>query len=103
MSQAAETKRNEREITFTDGFSSFSVNDAGAAKEFYGQTLGLKISENEEGLRLNFDGGGRVFLYPKEDHEPATFTVLNLSVSDIDAAAGALRERGVEFESYTGE
>src|SRR5687767_13150271 len=103
MTQAAETGSNERDVTFTDAFSSFSVDDMGAAKAFYSKTLGLKVSENEEGVALNFDGGARVFLYPKEDHQPATFTVLNLRVKNIDAAADSLRARGVVFESYTGE
>lgn len=100
MTQATETTR---ETTFTEAFSSFSVDDLKAAKEFYGDTLGLNVSGEEEGLALKFDKGATIFLYPKDDHEPASFTVLNLSVSDIDAAVDDLTGRGIEFESYTGE
>jgi catechol 2,3-dioxygenase-like lactoylglutathione lyase family enzyme len=104
MSQATETKRNERTTTFTEAFSSFSVDDVKAAKEFYGGTLGLNVSEEEEeGIGLKFDGGNTVYLYPKDNHEPATFTVLNLTVDDIDAAVDDLTSRGIEFESYGGE
>jgi catechol 2,3-dioxygenase-like lactoylglutathione lyase family enzyme len=81
-------------------FSSFSVNDLAAAKQFYGDTLGLKIDEQPEGLGLQLANGGRVFLYPKEDHVPATFTVLNFPVDDIEAAVEELARSGVSFESY---
>ncbi|MFS8084364.1 MAG: VOC family protein [Acidobacteriota bacterium] len=87
----------------TKAFSSFSVNDLQKAKVFYGQTLGLEISEMPEGLQLKIAGGGRVFIYPKPNHVPATFTVLNFSVDDIEAAVDALSKRGVRFESYEGD
>ena len=103
MSQATETKRNERETTFTRAFSTFSVDDIKEAKTFYGETLGLDVVEEEEGLGIKFDGGHQVFLYPKDNHEPATFTVLNLQVDDIDIAVDDLTARGIEFESYDGE
>lgn len=104
MSQATETKQNEKETIFTEAFSSFSVNDMAAAKKFYAETLGLNVSGGEEGgLSLKFDNGSTVFLYPKDNHEPASFTVLNLSVANIDAAVEDLSRRGIEFESYTGE
>lgn len=83
-------------------FSSFSVDDLAKAKEFYGQTLGLDVSEMSEGLRLKVAGGGNIFLYPKTDHVPATFTVLNFQVDDIDSAVQKLRSKGVEFEALTG-
>lgn len=83
-------------------FSSFSVDDIAKAKEFYGQTLGLKVSEITEMnlLQLEFAGGGRVMIYPKDDHAPATFTVLNFPVKDIDEAVDALAGKGVAFEQY---
>jgi predicted enzyme related to lactoylglutathione lyase len=100
MAQAA--KKKAEETFFTGAFSSFSVDDLKEAKEFYGDTLGVDVEETEEGLQLNFEGSS-VFLYPKEDHEPATFTVLNFNVDDIDETVELLRDRGIEFESYTGE
>jgi len=87
----------------TKAFSSFSVDDINRAKEFYGQTLGLEISETAEGLGLQLAGGGKVFIYPKPNHTPATFTILNFPVDDIDGAVAELAERGVKFESYEGE
>ncbi|MBC7898510.1 MAG: VOC family protein [Saprospiraceae bacterium] len=84
-------------------FSTFSVTDISKAKEFYGTTLGLDISEEEEGIGINITGGGSVFLYPKEDHTAATFTVLNFPVDNIDEAVDDLKNRGVSFESYEGE
>ncbi|MDX6405366.1 MAG: hypothetical protein QOH70_2821 [Blastocatellia bacterium] len=87
----------------TKAFSSFSVNDLQKAKEFYGELLGLDISETPEGLALSIAGGGRVFIYPKPNHAPASFTVLNFPVDDIGAAVDALTKRGVRFEKYEGE
>ena len=87
----------------TKAFSSFSVADLEKAKEFYGQTLGLEISETKEGLGLQIAGGGQVFLYPKPNHSAASFTVLNFPVNDIDKAVEDLRARGVQFESYEGD
>jgi predicted enzyme related to lactoylglutathione lyase len=81
-------------------FSSFSVNDLQKAKEFYGQTLGLEISEMPEGLELRVAGGARIFIYPKPNHSPATFTILNFPVDNIDEAVEELGKRGISFESY---
>lgn len=81
-------------------FSSFSIDDLAAAKRFYGETLGLDVREQPEGLALHLSGGGEVFLYEKPDHTPATFTVLNFPVDDVDAAVSALKTRGVRFEHY---
>ena len=81
-------------------FSSFSVDDLGAARKFYGDTLGLTIDEQPEGLGLQLANGGRVFLYPKEDHLPATFTVLNFLVDDLDKAVDQLAALGITFEKY---
>ena len=83
-------------------FSSFSVNDLQAAKKFYGQTLGLKVKESKEGLELH-PGEQSIFVYPKPNHKPATFTVLNFQVTDIDAAVDELSKKGVSFEHYEGE
>ena len=81
-------------------FSSFSVDDLAAAKSFYGELLGLEVEEQPEGLRLRLSGGGSVFLYPKPNHEAASFTVLNFPVDDVDAAVAELKKRGVRFEHY---
>ena len=83
-------------------FSSFSVDDLSKAKEFYGKTLGLKVSESAEGLELHPDNLD-VFIYPKPNHAPATFTVLNFLVDDIEAAVDELKRTGVHFEKYDGE
>ena len=87
----------------TKAFSTFSVNDLRKAKEFYGNTLGLDISENTEGLELRIPGGNNIFVYPKPNHVPATFTVLNFPVNDVDESVDDLTKRGVKFEHYEGE
>ena len=80
-------------------FSSFSVNDLRRAKEFYGETLGLEIKETPEGLELHTDNNV-VFLDPKPNHTPASFTVLNFQVNDIDEAVDELKAMGVSLEHY---
>ena len=81
-------------------FSGFSVNDIAKAKTFYGKTLGLDISDGPMGnLELKV-GGNSIFIYPKPNHEPATFTVLNFPVDNIDAAVDELTAKGVQFEHY---
>ena len=87
----------------TKAFSSFSVNDLERAKEFYGQKLGLEVSQTPEGLELTLASGGRVFIYPKRNHEPASFTVLNFLVDDIDRTVDELSVAGVRFEHYEGD
>lgn len=84
----------------TKPFSSFSVDDLQKAKEFYGKTLGLEVKTEAEGLELHFPGN-TIFIYPKENHVPATFTILNFPVKDIEAAVDDLSKRGVRFEKYT--
>jgi predicted enzyme related to lactoylglutathione lyase len=84
----------------TKPFSSFSVNDIQRAKEFYGQTLGLKVKETPEGLELHLPGKNTIFIYPKENHAPATFTILNFPVSNVDATVDELSKRGAHFEIY---
>ena len=84
-------------------FSSFSSNDIPATKEFYAGPLGLEVEEVMGGLALHLASGGEAFIYPKEDHAPASHTVLNFIVDDIDAAVDKLSGAGVQFEQYGGE
>jgi predicted enzyme related to lactoylglutathione lyase len=100
--KGAATRARKPSGMFKDAkaFSSFSVNDLKKAKEFYGQTLGLEISESEEGLELNLAGGLSVFLYPKPNHTPASFTVLNFPVKDIDEAVDEITTLGIGLEHY---
>jgi catechol 2,3-dioxygenase-like lactoylglutathione lyase family enzyme len=84
-------------------FSSFSSNDIPATKAFYAGPLGLDVEDVMGGLALHLGGGAQVFVYPKENHTPASHTVLNFVVDDIDAAVDALTEAGVRFEQYEGE
>ena len=81
-------------------FSGFSANDIGKAKEFYGETLGLKVSQSHGLLTLHLAGDNNVLIYPKPKHVPATFTVLNFPVKDVDQAVDELTKRGVRFEIY---
>jgi catechol 2,3-dioxygenase-like lactoylglutathione lyase family enzyme len=83
-------------------FSTFSADDIPRAKQFYGETLGLDVSDEMDGLALHLAGGGEVFIYPKEDHVPATFTVLNFPFEDVDEAVDRLTAAGVTFERYEG-
>jgi catechol 2,3-dioxygenase-like lactoylglutathione lyase family enzyme len=83
-------------------FSGFSVDDVDAAKDFYGGKLGLDVTEDMGGVGLNLGGGGSVFIYPKDDHQPATFTVLNFPVPDIEMAVDSLAAQGVSCERYEG-
>lgn len=86
----------------TKAFSGFSVDDIGAAKRFYGETLGLDVSEEQGMLTLHIAGDRDILVYPKRDHNPASFTILNFPVSDIEAAVDELAARGVEFQRYEG-
>ena len=81
-------------------FSSFSAPDIEREKEFYSRTLGLKTSEDHGLLRLHMAGGNDVLIYPKPNHVPATFTVLNFPVDDVEGAVDELISRGVRFEHY---
>jgi len=85
----------------TTPFSSFSVNDIQKAQEFYGGVLGLELSESNGILTLHLAGGGKIVIYPKPNHVPATFTILNFPVSRIEEAVQELTARGVRFEIYT--
>ena len=84
----------------TKAFSGFSVDDIPAAKAFYGDTLGIKVSEQNGMLTLHLAGDRDILVYPKPDHVPATYTILNFPVPDIDQAVDRLTERGVRFERY---
>jgi len=87
----------------TKVFSGFSVDDIPRAKQFYGETLGLALSEENGMLVLHLAGGGETLIYPKgEAHVPATFTILNFPVDDVEQAVDELVARGVEFERYEG-
>jgi catechol 2,3-dioxygenase-like lactoylglutathione lyase family enzyme len=90
-------------FTPTKAFPSFSVNDLKKAKQFYGETLGFEVSETPEGLELHAAGGTDFFIYPKRNHTPATFTILNFPVDDIEKAHDELENHGVRFEQYEGD
>jgi catechol 2,3-dioxygenase-like lactoylglutathione lyase family enzyme len=83
-------------------FSGFSVDDIAKAKEFYGKTLGLGVTDQMGGCSIKLPHGGESWLYVKPDHKPAAYTMLNFVVDDIDAAVAALAEKGVQFEKYEG-
>jgi catechol 2,3-dioxygenase-like lactoylglutathione lyase family enzyme len=84
----------------TKAFSGFAVPDIEKARAFYGDTLGLKTSVENGLLTLHVAGDRPTLVYPKPDHTPATYTILNFPVDDIDAAVDALSARGVRFERY---
>jgi catechol 2,3-dioxygenase-like lactoylglutathione lyase family enzyme len=87
----------------TKAFSGFAVPDIEAARAFYADTLGIRVTEENGMLTLHLDGGARpTLVYPKPDHEPATYTILNFPVEDVEAAVDELASRGVEFEKYDG-
>jgi predicted enzyme related to lactoylglutathione lyase len=87
----------------TKAFSGFSVDDVPRAQQFYGETLGLDTSEENGILTIHLGGGHDVIAYPKDNHEPATFTILNFPVPDIEAAVDRLTQAGVRFEQYEGD
>ena len=88
----------------TKAFSSFSVNDLQKAKDFYNKTLGVEVIDNPMGLiELKIAGNNNIMVYPKPNHEPATFTVLNFTVDDIEKAVDELIVKGIVFEQYEGE
>lgn len=84
----------------THAFSGFSVDDVAAAKAFYGDTLGLEVEADEMGLKLHIAGGNNIFIYQKDDHIPASFTILNFPVANIDEAIEKLTAKGVVMERY---
>jgi len=90
-------------LTNTPAFSGFAVDDIDEARRFYGETLGLNVSDGPMGvLSLELTGGATVMIYPKPDFKPATYTMLNFQVEDIDATVDELTSRGVEMARYDG-
>jgi len=89
-------------IDTSRAFSGFSVDDVPAARRFYEGTLGMTVKEEYGMLRLTVANGAQVLVYPKPNHQPATFTILNLPVPDVEAAVDELAGRGVEFVRYDG-
>lgn len=88
----------------SDAFSGFSVNDLEQARWFYQEILGLEVRDNPMGLiELHINSGSRILIYPKSDHTPASFTVLNFPVANIDSAVDELAQKGVVLEQYIGE
>jgi catechol 2,3-dioxygenase-like lactoylglutathione lyase family enzyme len=87
-------------LTDSKGFSGFSVNDVSQARTFYADTLGLRVSEDNGMLTLHLAGDRDILVYPKDDHTPASFTILNFPVNDVEAAVDELINRGVSFERY---
>jgi len=91
-------------LTKSKAFSSFSVNDLQKAKKFYQEILGLNVVDNPMGLiELHFEDGSKILLYPKPNHTPATFTVLNFPVTNIEETVEKLTAKGVSFEQYKGD
>jgi catechol 2,3-dioxygenase-like lactoylglutathione lyase family enzyme len=86
----------------TRAFSGFSVDDVPRARQFYGETLGLSVSEDNGLLVLHIAGDRDTIVYPKDDHTPASFTILNFPVDDVERAVSELGTRGVQFEHYPG-
>jgi predicted enzyme related to lactoylglutathione lyase len=83
-------------------FGSFAVDDLAAARKFYGQALGVRASDEDGSLMLHLAGGQRILIYPKPDHTPGSFTILNFPVDDIDQAVDELTIRGVAIQRYEG-
>jgi predicted enzyme related to lactoylglutathione lyase len=85
----------------TKAFSGFSINDMQNAKEFYGEILGIEVTEEMMGiLTLHIEGGNKIIIYPKPNHEPATFTILNFPVDDVEKTVDELITKGIIFEQY---
>jgi len=89
-------------LTDSRAYSGFSANDIAAARSFYADTLGLNVTEEEGMLTLHLGGGANVLIYPKDDHQPSTYTCLNFPVTDIESTVDALVGRGVTFLRYDG-
>ena len=87
----------------TKAFSGFSVDDLSKAKDFYGRLLGLNVTEENGMLFLHLATGAEILIYPKPNHAPATYTILNFPVPDVEQAVDELTRRGVRFEHYSGE
>lgn len=91
-------------FTHSKPFSGFSVDDMEKARNFYREVLGLRTSEETEGsMAIHLEGGNEILVYPKKNHQPATFTILNFPVTDVETTVDQLIARGIKFEQYTGE
>jgi catechol 2,3-dioxygenase-like lactoylglutathione lyase family enzyme len=86
----------------TKAFSGFAVDDLEKAQQFYGETLGIDVTPEPDLLTLNIAGDRGTLIYPKPDFEPATYTILNFPVEDVEKAVDELIARGVTFEKYDG-
>src|SRR4029078_9598143 len=95
-------RRAKAMLKLDEAYSGFSVDDIEKARAFYSQTLGFEVADEMGMLGISIGGGKHVFVYPKDDHEPATFTVLKIPTDDIDGAVAALKAKGVRFEQYDG-
>jgi catechol 2,3-dioxygenase-like lactoylglutathione lyase family enzyme len=84
----------------TKAFSGFSVDNLQKAQEFYGKTLGLKVTKEYDTLFLHLSSGTNIFIYPKSNHQAATYTILNFPVDDLEETVDELSRRGVQFEHY---
>ena len=93
-------RENDNMISSENAFSGFAVKDIDEAKRFYGEVLGLDVADDHGMVNLTIGSGGRVLIYPKPDHVPATYTILNFPVDDVDAAVDRLTAAGVKFEHY---
>jgi len=92
-----------QKLNFASAFGSFSVDNIDQAEKFYRDTLGLKVEKNEMGfLNIDITKGNQVMIYPKEDHQPATFTILNFLVEDLEKTVDNLSRAGITFEHYEG-
>lgn len=90
-------------LKHSKAFSGFAVNDIQKAKQFYSEILGLNVKENQMGLiELQIEGGNHIIVYPKPNHVPATFTILNFPVENIDKSVDELINKGITFEQYEG-
>ena len=87
-------------LTDAKAFASFSVNDLAKARAFYRDLLGLDVTDRSEGLELDVGGGSKVFVYEKPDHSPATYTILNFPVDNVETAVEQLKSIGIRFEQY---
>jgi catechol 2,3-dioxygenase-like lactoylglutathione lyase family enzyme len=91
-------------LKHSKAFSGFSVNDIQKAKKFYSEILGLEVKDNPMGIiELHIEGSNRIIIYPKPNHEPATFTILNFPVDNIDKEVDELISKGIKFEQYGGD
>jgi catechol 2,3-dioxygenase-like lactoylglutathione lyase family enzyme len=89
-------------LSDSHAFAGFSSNDLVKARHFYAEMLGLEVTETDGALNVHLGGGAKVLIYPKPNHEPATFTVLNFPVADVERSVDELSAAGVEFERYDG-